>query len=292
MDNSEWGDVGRRLAEPFDPAEVDWRVQGKVNEQTGKGSVVAYIDARSVQDRLDTVVGAGNWSFDWEPVVVANGEVQVAKGTLTIYGVSKSDAGSASNFEQTLGAVSHCFKRAAVHWGVGRYLYNVSAQWVAVEKGGRLSEQTLTQLRARLPKPSGASHEPRQQQRMETKTETKTTSNQGNHQAADVFPARESEPEEAPAVDPNFLPLVGDENYWQSLVFGDGQAELTALLRRKGYTQLSEVTAYFNALTHSEDYRDHAVAQLAQGKAKWLTRAIQKAALDDLNKRKDVKQPA
>jgi hypothetical protein len=153
--SEQWESISQRLREPFGPEDVDFRVQGKVNEQTGRGQVVAYIDARSVQDRLDAVVGAGNWSFDWTPVVVDNGEVQVAKGTLTVYGVSKSDAGSASNFEQTLGAVSHCFKRAAVHWGVGRYLYNLPSSWVQVEKGGRISETVLRELRSKLPRPTG-----------------------------------------------------------------------------------------------------------------------------------------
>jgi hypothetical protein len=150
-----WDDISRRLQDPFDPAEVDFRVQGRANEQTGRAQVVAYIDARAVQDRLDSVVGAGNWSFDWTPLVIDNGEVQVAKGTLTICGVAKSDAGSASNFEQTLGAVSHCFKRAAVHWGIGRYLYNLPITWVPVEKGGRIPEPVLRELRAKLPRPTG-----------------------------------------------------------------------------------------------------------------------------------------
>jgi hypothetical protein len=150
-----WQAIGEKLRAPFDPADVDFRVQGRVNEQTGKGQVVAYIDARSVQDRLDEVVGAGNWSFDWEPVVIDKGDVQVAKGTLTILGVSKSDVGTASNFEASLGAVSHCFKRAAVHFGIGRYLYGVSSMWVAVEKGGRIADETLRSLRARLPRPAG-----------------------------------------------------------------------------------------------------------------------------------------
>jgi hypothetical protein len=148
-----WEEISKGLREPFDPADVDFRVQGRVNEQTGRAQVVAYIDARMVQDRLDDVVGAGNWSFDWEPVVIDKGEVQVAKGTLTILGVSKADAGTASNFEQSLGAVSHCFKRAAVHWGVGRYLYDLPMSWVQVEKNGRISDQLLRELRSKLPVP-------------------------------------------------------------------------------------------------------------------------------------------
>jgi Rad52/22 family double-strand break repair protein len=156
LTREEWNEISRRLREPFDPKDVDFRVQGRANEQTGKAQVVAYIDARAVQDRLDAVVGAGNWSFDWTPLVIDNGEVMVAKGTLTVYGVSKADAGSASNFEQSLGAVSHCFKRAAVHWGIGRYLYNLPMAWVPVERG-RISEAVLNELRAKLPRPVGAS---------------------------------------------------------------------------------------------------------------------------------------
>ena len=148
-----WEEISKGLRKPFDPADVDFRVQGRVNEQTGRAQVVAYIDARMVQDRLDEVVGAGNWSFDWEPVVIDKGDVQVAKGTLTILGVSKADAGTASNFEQSLGAVSHCFKRAAVHWGVGRYLYDLPMSWVQVEKNGRISDQLLRELRSKLPVP-------------------------------------------------------------------------------------------------------------------------------------------
>src|SRR5262249_15426047 len=138
-----WNEISLRLQSPFDPAEVDFRVQSRTGDQTGRTQVVAYIDARAVQDRLDLVVGAGNWAFDWVPLVIDNGEVKVAKGTLTIHGVSKSDAGSASNFEQTLGAVSHCFKRAAVHWGIGRYLYNLPMNWVLIDRGGRIPEAVL-----------------------------------------------------------------------------------------------------------------------------------------------------
>src|SRR5579875_1572215 len=160
LTREEWDDISRRLREPFDPKEVDFRAQGRPNEQTGKAQVVAYIDARVVQDRLDAVVGAGNWSFEWEPLVIDKGEVMIAKGTLTIFGVSKADAGTASNFEQSLGAVSHCFKRAAVHWGIGRYLYSLPMNWVPVEKNGRIPEATLRELRARLPRPSATATAP------------------------------------------------------------------------------------------------------------------------------------
>ena len=65
----------------------------------------------------------------------------IAKGTLTIHGVSKSDVGSASNFEQTLGTVSHCFKRAAVHWESGA-IYTIFQQY-----GAALSEVDASLIR-------------------------------------------------------------------------------------------------------------------------------------------------
>ncbi len=152
----DWARIGEALRAPFAPEDVDYRVQGRANEQTGKAQVVAFVDARAVQDRLDAVVGPGNWSFDWHPVSLdGKGEVTLAKGTLTIYGVSKADAGTASTFEASLGAVSHCFKRAAVQFGIGRYLYAVPSAYVAVEKGGRIPDATLRELRGRLPKPDG-----------------------------------------------------------------------------------------------------------------------------------------
>jgi hypothetical protein len=155
LTREEWEDLGKRLREPFKPEDVDFRIDGNPSEQTGKARVVAYADARAVQDRLDEVVGPGGWSFTWEPVTVKGEDVMVAKGTLTIYGISKSDAGGASNFEQSLGAVSHCLKRAAVHWGIGRYLYSVPAMWATPDKAGkswRLSEAALRELRAKLPR--------------------------------------------------------------------------------------------------------------------------------------------
>lgn len=172
-DTIDWSAISAALRAPFDPDDVDFRVQGKAGA-SGKAQIVAYIDARAVQDRLDEVVGASAWAFDWVPLIMDRGDVQVAKGTLTIHGVSKSDAGTASNFESSLGAVSHCFKRAAVMWGIGRYLYNLPATWEAIDDKGRIPAQTLAQLRAKLPRPDGmpAVAQPAPQSRQSAATRT------------------------------------------------------------------------------------------------------------------------
>ncbi len=154
MSEIDWERIRVAFAEPFNPADVDFRVQGKASESTGKAQIVAYVDARTVQDRLDAVVGPGAWTFDYTPLAVdAKGVVLSAKGVLTVHGVSKVDIGDASNFEASKGTVSDALKRAAVQWGIGRYLYAIPSAWVAADKFGKIDPAALQQLRARLPKP-------------------------------------------------------------------------------------------------------------------------------------------
>lgn len=151
----DWHSVAKELRAPFPPEDVEFLAKGKPGP-SGKSQVVAYVDARCVQDRLDAVVGPGAWSFEWQPISLdSKGDVSVAKGTLTIRGVAKSDVGTASNFEASLGAVSHALKRAAVMWGIGRYLYDLEKTWIALDNG-HISDAALARLRASLPRPDGA----------------------------------------------------------------------------------------------------------------------------------------
>lgn len=53
--------VFSRLAEPFDEKDVKWRVGG------GR-TFLAYIDARQVIERLNSVVGAENWHDEYSPL--------------------------------------------------------------------------------------------------------------------------------------------------------------------------------------------------------------------------------
>ena len=199
VSSEQWQEIARQLQAPFAREDVEFRVQGRVSDQSGRAQVVAYVDARVVQDRLDQVVGPGNWSFDWEPVLVENGQVMLAKGTLTVLGVAKSDIGSASNFEQSLGCVSHAFKRAAVHWGVGRYLYGLPMSWVTVEKGGRLSDAVMTSLRNSLPKPAEAAQS---EDEASKKREPRKIAPAAPTTAASAAPRRQSVIRETPLQEP------------------------------------------------------------------------------------------
>lgn len=144
----DWPSIQKALALPFSAAQVHWRIQGSPDAE-GMAQVLAYLDARDIFARLDSAVGIGNWSSDWQPIVTSDKGLLVAKGTITIYGISKSDVGDASSFEGTKGTVSDALKRAAVQWGIGRYLYDLPSPRVKTERG-KLGKAALDDLSQRL----------------------------------------------------------------------------------------------------------------------------------------------
>ena len=78
------------------------------------------------------------------------GELRVALGTLTLHGVAKSDVGTASQWEASKGCASDALKRAAVQWGVARYLYSLPVVWVTLDADGQVPLATLERLRSGL----------------------------------------------------------------------------------------------------------------------------------------------
>ena len=121
------------LAAPFDRGEVKFR-PGAVSG--GRALAMPYIDARAVMDRLDTVVGAANWQDQYD--FLADGSAQ-CRLQLRIDGewISKADVGGPSEQpdegDRHKAAVSDALKRAAVKWGIGRYLYRVAPIWADYE---------------------------------------------------------------------------------------------------------------------------------------------------------------
>jgi hypothetical protein len=92
--------------------------------RTGPGNTqLAYIDARDVMDLLDEVVGPENWQDSYELV---GDKIIAGVGILANdQWVWKYDTGTESNIEEEKGMFSDAFKRAAVKWGVGRFLYDL-----------------------------------------------------------------------------------------------------------------------------------------------------------------------
>lgn len=118
------------LAAEFPREAISWRAQNVTRDGT-KAMALAYIDARDVMDRLDAVVGAANWQDRYE----VHGPKTICYLSLRIDGewITKADGAGDSDVEAEKGAISDALKRAAVRWGIGRYLYALPAPWVPCE---------------------------------------------------------------------------------------------------------------------------------------------------------------
>lgn len=97
-----------------------WRVQS-FNKKKAEATCVAYIDARDAMNLLDTYCDEG-WQKDYKEVkgnmfcgigIKINGEWEW-----------RWDCGTESQTEKEKGEASDSFKRAAVNWGIGRFLYD------------------------------------------------------------------------------------------------------------------------------------------------------------------------
>jgi hypothetical protein len=156
-------EVGPELDQNARPTPAGWRFIGRkfrepmpTRSAKKPGGARDYITARQVQERLDAIVGPGNWASDLR-VVRSEHPVAVAVG-ICVYGVWKWDVGYSNNPDQVdeyvertdqqgkrvvdevtgevqmrrnpafedeplKAATSDGFKRAGVAWGVGRFLY-------------------------------------------------------------------------------------------------------------------------------------------------------------------------
>ena len=128
-------EIAKALKAPFPAKDVEWRIQ-VANEQKGIGLVLAYIDNRAIQDRLDESVGIENWKNEF----VRWGDSAVLCGISIKIGdewITKWDGADETDRESTKGGLSNSMKRAAYQWGIGRYLYDLPPQWVKIEKKGK-----------------------------------------------------------------------------------------------------------------------------------------------------------
>lgn len=125
----------KRLSEPFEPSEIEWRV-GATNRDRMKGIALPYITNRAVQNRLDEVCGMGNW---WNEFKQWGENSQLCGITILIDGraVTKWDGADNTNVDPTKGGLSNSMKRAAAQWGIGRYLYDLDTYWVDIQPVGK-----------------------------------------------------------------------------------------------------------------------------------------------------------
>ena len=163
-------DLFERLAAPFPPEAVSWRVgtsnkkrrQRETNDKDAKatkGMALAYIDARDVMDRLDEVCGPDGWQCRYPH---ANGKT-VCEIDVWVDGrgwITKADGAGDTDHEAEKGALSDSFKRAAVRWGIGRYLYHLPSPWVDLDDREQIKPEEMRKLEALLSRQAPAKAAP------------------------------------------------------------------------------------------------------------------------------------
>lgn len=123
-------EIEKELKKPFKPDEIEYRISAKSKDGT-KGLAVAYIQNRAVQNRLDEVLGFTNWKNEF--VVTDKGKICGLSLRINDEWITKYDGASDTQIEAIKGGISDSMKRAAVQWGIGRYLYNLPGVWVKIK---------------------------------------------------------------------------------------------------------------------------------------------------------------
>lgn len=123
-----------RLSAPFPADAIHWRAQSVTDKNGGAALALAYLDARDVMDRLDHAAGPENWQDAYQET--AKGRL-ICTLSVRVNGewISKSDGAGNTDVEGDKGAISDALKRAAVKWGIGRYLYDLENVWAPCELG-------------------------------------------------------------------------------------------------------------------------------------------------------------
>jgi hypothetical protein len=125
--------IARQLALPFTTSEVRYK-PGAISG--ARALALPYVDARVVQARLDAVLGLAGWTDNYLPL--PNGSVVCTlRCKIGRSWIARSDVGGPSEQndegDRTKAAFSDALKRAAVKFGVGRYLYSLPQQWFAYD---------------------------------------------------------------------------------------------------------------------------------------------------------------
>ncbi len=138
-------DLWSKLAAPLPVGVISWRQDGRPSQRDGKffSRFVAYIEANTVRERLDSVV-PGEWDLTLEllpplPASDDNGDGMLCsfKARLQIVGVIREDVGTGKDYKQ---AATDAFKRAAVRFGIGHELYAYEQNWVQMDGDGRYAK--------------------------------------------------------------------------------------------------------------------------------------------------------
>ena len=123
-------DIQKELLKPFPESDIEWRIsRSGVKDGKPWAIVLPYITARAVMDRLDAVFSVMGWEDEY---VFHDGGVE-CRLTVEYDGkrITKVDGAPYTDFEPFKGGISDALKRAAVKFGIGRYLYSLDGAFFA-----------------------------------------------------------------------------------------------------------------------------------------------------------------
>jgi len=129
------------LADFFSAEDLEFRV-GSVSKEKRRGMALVYVTNRAIMDRLDEVCGPANWRNEYRPTandpsgesITCGISILVQRPDGSAEWVTKWDGAQNTATEPVKGGMSAAMKRAAVQWGIGRYLYDMPTQWVALDE--------------------------------------------------------------------------------------------------------------------------------------------------------------
>jgi hypothetical protein len=117
--STRYQELCEKLAAAFDRSEIRYLKKG--------GKEMPYVTARVVMNRLDETVGMENWWDEYTPgehAVQCRLSIRLPDGSV----ITKADAGAYAGMpdsgDDEKSGYSDAFKRAAVKFGIGRFLYN------------------------------------------------------------------------------------------------------------------------------------------------------------------------
>jgi hypothetical protein len=161
-------DIWSALSAPLPPGVISWRQDGRSVARDGRfiARFVAYIEANTVRERLDSVV-PGEWDLTLELLPGVEGLDEDAnqgacsfKARLQILGVIREDVGTGKDYKQ---AATDAFKRAAVRFGIAHELYAYEQNWVQMDGDGKFAkpvEDPATVYARRYGRPNAAAATP------------------------------------------------------------------------------------------------------------------------------------
>lgn len=130
-----------KLQAPFPASDIEWRIgrAGYTKSDKLYATCLAYLTNRAIMQRLDEVCGPGNWKNEYREWTVGDKAAVLCGISIKIGDewVCKWDGAENTAIESVKGGLSDSMKRAAVQWGIGRYLYNLDEGFAVITDEGK-----------------------------------------------------------------------------------------------------------------------------------------------------------